>query len=315
MAHSKFNVIDHEKRKKGIGGSDVGAILGFSKYKTRYDIWLEKTSEGIIIGEDNPKMKAGRHLEPIIVDMYVEETGAKILKKNPFVVDKKHDFLIGNLDGISKREGKKRVLECKATFDYAFKHWHSDIPLTYYTQGQHYASIANLEFIDFAILKNGWDLEIIKKPRDDEFIALMNEKLIDFWQNYVIPKIPPPPMTLEEIKQFYPSETTNQTIEADIITASNFNKYIELRKNFAKLESEFKEKLEDYEFELKNYIGENAGLKIDGAVVVNWNKNKDSIKFDFGALQKNYPRIYKKYTSSQPGARPFKIANHLLKED
>ena len=30
-------------RKKGIGGSDVAAILGFSPYKSPYQLWLDKT--------------------------------------------------------------------------------------------------------------------------------------------------------------------------------------------------------------------------------------------------------------------------------
>ena len=30
-------------RSKYLGGSDIGAILGFSKYRTALDVWLEKT--------------------------------------------------------------------------------------------------------------------------------------------------------------------------------------------------------------------------------------------------------------------------------
>ena len=33
-----------QARKLGIGGSDVAAILGLSKYKSPYQLWLDKTS-------------------------------------------------------------------------------------------------------------------------------------------------------------------------------------------------------------------------------------------------------------------------------
>lgn len=30
-------------RRQGIGGSDVAAILGLSKFKTQQELWMEKT--------------------------------------------------------------------------------------------------------------------------------------------------------------------------------------------------------------------------------------------------------------------------------
>ena len=32
-----------EDRKRGIGGSDVATVLGLNKYKSPYQLWLEKT--------------------------------------------------------------------------------------------------------------------------------------------------------------------------------------------------------------------------------------------------------------------------------
>ncbi|WP_196802087.1 YqaJ viral recombinase family protein, partial [Clostridium cadaveris] len=34
-----------KERQKGIGGSDVGAILGVNKWKTPFQVYLEKTEE------------------------------------------------------------------------------------------------------------------------------------------------------------------------------------------------------------------------------------------------------------------------------
>jgi len=34
-----------KQRQKGIGGSDVGAILGLNKYKSAFQVYLDKTEE------------------------------------------------------------------------------------------------------------------------------------------------------------------------------------------------------------------------------------------------------------------------------
>ena len=37
------------ERSKYLGGSDLGAILGLSKYRTAVDVWLEKTGKQFIL--------------------------------------------------------------------------------------------------------------------------------------------------------------------------------------------------------------------------------------------------------------------------
>ena len=54
----------HKLRSKGIGGSDIGAILGVNKYRSLVDVYLDKI-EGKKV-EDNNAMFWGRILEPII---------------------------------------------------------------------------------------------------------------------------------------------------------------------------------------------------------------------------------------------------------
>jgi predicted phage-related endonuclease len=38
-------MIDHEFRRTGIGGSDVAAVLGISRYKSAFQLWQEKTGQ------------------------------------------------------------------------------------------------------------------------------------------------------------------------------------------------------------------------------------------------------------------------------
>ena len=53
-----------EYRKLGIGGSDVAAILGISKWKSAIDLWLDKTNQTNDITEENEAMQWGNITVP-----------------------------------------------------------------------------------------------------------------------------------------------------------------------------------------------------------------------------------------------------------
>ena len=64
-------------RLKGIGGSDVGAVLGLNKYKSAYTLWAEKCGLLQDEEEDNEAMRVGRDLEQYVADRFTEATGKK----------------------------------------------------------------------------------------------------------------------------------------------------------------------------------------------------------------------------------------------
>lgn len=46
-----------KERKKSLGGSDMGAVLGLNKYRSPYTVWAEKTGR---IGEEPETRRCGR---------------------------------------------------------------------------------------------------------------------------------------------------------------------------------------------------------------------------------------------------------------
>ena len=64
-----------EKRKNGVGGSDVAAILGLSSWTSEVELWLDKRGEADEVGEidkrDNSEvLEWGTILEPVIRKKY-----------------------------------------------------------------------------------------------------------------------------------------------------------------------------------------------------------------------------------------------------
>ena len=65
------------ERQKGVGGSDVAAILGLSHYKTPLDVFNDKINEPV----DHPTSDAahfGTILEEVIAKEFSERTGMKV---------------------------------------------------------------------------------------------------------------------------------------------------------------------------------------------------------------------------------------------
>ena len=54
-----------QDRTKYLGGSDIGAILGFSKYRTALDVWLEKTGR-VVSNVDNLPVRFGSFAEEFV---------------------------------------------------------------------------------------------------------------------------------------------------------------------------------------------------------------------------------------------------------
>ena len=67
------------KRQNSIGSSDVPVLFDLSPYKTKYDLWLEKTGRLMPVVE-TPAMRWGRLLEPVLLGMIREDYGS--LKSN-----------------------------------------------------------------------------------------------------------------------------------------------------------------------------------------------------------------------------------------
>lgn len=96
-------------RKMGIGSSDVDVIMGSNPYKTREELFREKTGQSKKQAE-NSRMATGRQLEPAARAHY------EILHDTDFedacFVHDKYEFMKVSLDGW--REPTKSVLEIKS---------------------------------------------------------------------------------------------------------------------------------------------------------------------------------------------------------
>lgn len=202
-----------ELRKSFLGGSDAAAAVGLSRYKTPIGIYYDKIGTLPDIS-DSKKMKAGRMLEPIIAEMFAEETGKHVVRQPFLYQHPEHTFMAANIDfGIY---GENAGLECKNS---AYrKDWEDDqVPDEYFFQCQHYMAVTNAERWYLAYMLDGWDFNYVTIERNQEIIDMMIGEQTKLWDEHILLNIPPEFDGSDSAKQLlnflYPRETPGLAVD------------------------------------------------------------------------------------------------------
>lgn len=295
-----------EGRRVGLGGSDAGAILKLSKYKSPFMVACEKMSLVRRAG-DTDATRRGKRREPwlrnVLADWFQEETGVKleIFKSPAMYRSKRNPFMVMNLDGFVKHpELGLGVLEIKTANEYMMKEWVEDsIPDSYFAQGQHYDEGMGLPFtLFFAEVGDTFLYRIA--PRNEAFVDKMLHEESAFWKTYIEPKILPEPMGLDAeddyLMQLYGGSVSENIIQlADMEPMAQ--RYLFINDQLKGLEAEKKE----IQNILKARIGEAKGASL-GAYKATWSRFKME-RFDTEAFKVAEPSLWQQYRKEVDSGR------------
>lgn len=292
VAHNISRAEWLQERKKGIGGSDASAILGFNPWKSAFELYIDKTSEHVE-EIDNEAIHWGNVLEDVVAEEFTRRTGKKVRRRNQTFRHKEHEFMIANID--RDVVGERALLECKTTNAFNLGAWDGEqIPPAYICQLQHYMSVLDYEKAYIAVLIGGQKFVWKEVERDDEFIELMIEQEKHFWEEHVLKGVPPEidgsKSASELLAKMYP-EDNGETVMLPSDEAEMLIEAIE------SIKAEVKEKLElqkEYENKLKLLIGE-AQMGVTPKYEVR-HKTYERNSFDTKRLKKELPDIAEKYT-------------------
>lgn len=203
----------YEFRKNGIGGSEIGTILGLNKYDTVIRTFHEKVGTVAPRKDDNSFMFWGRELEDKIADIwryydgtsdgYIENfKNKKVVREcqriNGYVVNPKYPWLFASLDRVMNIKGgvnlitqeplvTEGVLECKGLSHWASQIWVDGVPIYYLAQIHQYMAIIESDYAEIAILQDGNKFLVEKVQRDDELCERIISISKMFWENRVLP--------------------------------------------------------------------------------------------------------------------------------
>lgn len=283
-------------RRKGIGGSDAAAILGFSPWKSPMDVYLDKT--GMAEEPDANRqflLELGQQLEPVIARLYERETGKHLQQPSPALWHhSKHPVLLGTPDRIIAGE---RGVELKSEnqFQNEFGEPGTDqVPYHYLIQCAHYMALSNMPAWDVALLKSGASFAIYTIHRDLELEEFIISELLLWWESHIVAQKPPDVDSSDAWKRYLRQKFPSNILPIKSTDSAVMDDIRRLAASRLALEHWDEEKTE-IENRLKLAIGEHEGFAGDFGKLT-WRKAKDSQAID-------YERAFN-YLASHSGIAP-----------
>lgn len=322
-ANNDDNALWHARRTLGLGGSEMGCVMGVNEYQTPFQFWEIKTGRKPSFSGNNAT-HWGTILEQVVADEYCRITGNKVRKESKHYNASKFGapFLVGNIDRLILANDKTgtttKILECKTARDNApdangVKKWgvgnryDSDgkiiqiddvIPDSYYIQVQHYMLLLDKQEADLAVFfLSTRTFAIYTIKRDAEICNALLQFGKDFMFNNIIDD-ESPEMTAQDY------DNLGLAVSSEAVTASGtildaVKNLKEVKQNIKDLEAE-KEKLEEL---IKLFTADHTQLAdVDGKLIATY-KSIVRTSFDSKKFKEDYPEIYEKYSERKVCAR------------
>ena len=193
----------HQARLEGIGGSEVGTILGLNPWESAYTLWHKRA--GLIPTEPLTSMavKIGTKLETPVLELFAETHPELKVVTTGTYRDGALPFLHANPDALAQTEtGEWIVVEVKTSRNY----W-DEVPPAYIAQVQHYISVMGLKRAVIVALL-GMDYKEFWIERDDFQIETQRLMASEFWSGLQTGEVPSwdgSQSTYETVRKLHPT--------------------------------------------------------------------------------------------------------------
>jgi putative phage-type endonuclease len=309
---------DEQKKERllGIGGSDVAAVAGISKYMSPLELYLIKIEETEPDDFTNEAIEWGNELEPIVAAKYAQKMGVEIEKPTKAIVHPEYYWMRCNLDFVVK--GTSIVGECK-TAGFLGEEWGDEstdqIPPDYLLQcannaivSEHLYGTTQVVLPVFSGGRGGLKLRVYNYYRNEKLERRVIDITRKFWKEHVEPRMPPTPTSLKEACIRWPEAQT----QPKVATFEVLEVFDELKEIKDKIDS-----LKDIEDTKKtaicNFLGDEASILLDhrGDKLLTWN-NENRSNMDWDEFKKDHPHLpYEKYITRSMN-RVFRLSKQKM---
>lgn len=201
------------ERRGGIGGSDASTIAGVNRWGSRYELWLDKTGR-LPEQPETPAMRMGRLLEPVVAQMFTEDTGIRT-RRAGLMASRTRPWQRVSLDDLTEDGG---ILECKTTNWRLADEWddgqvadHAEV------QVQHALAVTGRTHAWVAVLIDGRDFRFERVERNDHLIEVLTDMEDRFWRDHILADVAPAmeANALEAVKDLYAGTDLDLAVTPD----------------------------------------------------------------------------------------------------
>jgi predicted phage-related endonuclease len=198
-----------------------------------------------------------------------------------------------------------RILECKTANPFARSEWGEpgtdQVPMGYLCQCLWYMAITGIEQCDLAVLLGNSDFRIYEIERDLELEALVIEKALHFWHEYVLKDIAPPAQTEGDYQALFQKSDPTKIVEASPLIVDELRKVAPLQAQMEATENE----LSHIKQLLMSSMQDAEILRFQGKTLATWKLAKATKRLDIKSLEKDHPQLVSQYQMISPGSRRF----------
>ncbi len=337
-AHEQFNAailneqIRHVERRTGLGGSDMGAVLGLSQYRTPYQVWMEKTGRAEPFN-GNLQTRFGTYAEEFVAREYCERTGHRVQRFNTMLRHRSAP-VIGHVDRLVVPPGAKIAsyrhqirtnlgLEAKTAHALAASRgdqWGDDgtdqVPEPYLVQCAVYMALTECEYWDLACLFGNSDFRVYHLTRNNDLESMILEEAARWWRDHVVADVPPDPTSEAEARQRWAAHQADKAIELRVDQVEQLRVYAGLKRQQREIEA----KIQRIRDDLIPAFADADHVTHDGHVLATYRANRPSTKTDWHAVVRELTpqidddelqRAILACTAQQPGARVLRLTKEI----
>lgn len=279
-------------RGQGIGGSEAAIIVGMNRWKSPFQLWLEKTGETEPEDlSDNEFVYWGTVLEQAVANRFTELTGKRVTRRG-MLQDEDVPFFYANVDRVVV--GENAGLECKTTNAFNKDEWEGDnVPDAYYCQCQWYMGVTGAEKWYIACLIGGNKFVWKEVARNEEDIAALREAAEEFWTVNVVDGVMPEAdgsanCTAALAKRF--KGGVPETMQLDEAGGDKIKDLLEVKR----LQADLKKQEAAITNAIKQTMGDSERAEY-GQYVATWQTVNCAGRFDRKRFDEDYPGVYAKY--------------------
>lgn len=269
-----------ELRRRGIGGSDIAALLGMNRYTSPYELYLDKRGELPAIPQAAALERAARwgHLhEPLLAAEFARAHGVKVRRVG--MVRHEHEpWMLASIDRqVLGCEDGPCLLEIKNRSAWKASDWgpsgSSDgVPDTECLQTHWYMCVTGYRHAHVAVLINGNDDRYYRVSYDPELADDVVAMARDFWRR-VRDGDPPPVDGSQAVTELLSHLWEAGEGDVRVVSAAEVAPLCEQRARIKAQIKVLEEQLAGTENQLKMMLGDAETAVCDGKPLFTWKRN------------------------------------------
>lgn len=284
------------ERSRGIGGSDVAALMGLSRYKTPWQLWAEK--RGVTDAPDLSGSQAvewGSILEPVIGAHYRQaHPDREVRRVNAMARSLARPWAQASLDyEVRDPDLGWGVLEIKTVGLRRAADWDEGVPVYYQTQVAHYMSVTDRPFADVAVLVGGQEYREYRLLRDPDDEAAVARAVDAFWRDNVLGGVEPDVTGADSPSLFEAHPSGGEVVPEPSAAVPELAAWLSAREASERAKSA----LDEAAAALKARIGDAGGIETEEGTV-RWQRSSRT-SFDSRRFRAEHADMYDEYATTK----------------